>query len=104
MTQFDVFANPVANARTIYPYVVVLQSGAAKTRNEVVVAPITRRANAAGASGRLTPVIRIDDRDYVVVTASLTTLPAADLKRKVTSLAQYRSDLLGAVDLLFFGI
>jgi hypothetical protein len=74
MTQFDVFANPIANALTVYPYVVVLQSRVASTRGEVV------------------------------VTGSLTTLPSADLKRKIANLSSNRSELLGAIDLLFVGV
>lgn len=104
MTQFDVFPNPISSTRSVYPYVVVLQSRAASTRNEVVIAPITRRANAAGAVGRLTPIVQIDGRDHVVVTGSLATIQTVDLKRRVASLADHRSELLGAIDLLFFGI
>jgi toxin CcdB len=104
MTQFDVFVNPVAGARSTFPYVVVLQSKLATIRNEIVVAPLTARAKLPGTMGRLMPVVAVEGREFVVVTGSLATLPLSDLKRQVTNLTEARSALLGAIDLLFYGI
>jgi toxin CcdB len=104
MNQFDVYANPIAAARTIYPYVVVLQSNVANFSHETVVAPIALQTKMAIGSGRLMPQVNIEARDYVVLTASLTTLPTSDLKRLVANLGGQRAALLGAIDLLFFGV
>jgi hypothetical protein len=56
------------------------------------------------AAGRLTPIVRIDDQDYVVITQSLTSLPAHDLERRIANLQSCRQSLMAAVDLLFFGM
>lgn len=104
MTQFDVFPNPIPSLRTTHPYVVVLQSDLVASRIEAIVAPLTARSRVAGAAGRLMPVVALADREFVVLTQALTALPARDLKRRVGNLSTRRAELLGALDLLFFGI
>ena len=103
MTQFDVFANPNARSRAIYPYVVNLQSDVSSGRSDRIVAPLALRSKFP-SGGRLFPVVRMDERDYVVATSALTAIPSIDLKRRLANLSAFRSDLLGAIDLLFFGI
>ena len=104
MAQFDVYTNPVTAARRAYPLVIALQSDLIALGSEVVVAPMAPRRLLAGASGRLTPIVRVDDLDYIVITQSLTSLPASDLERRIANLQSYRQSLTAAVDLLFFGI
>jgi toxin CcdB len=102
--QFDVFANPVSAARAALPYVVVLQSDITTTSVEAIVAPLALRSKFSEAAGRLLPHVSFDGRDFVVIAASLAALPIADLRRKVGNLAEYRAELLGAIDLLFYGV
>ena len=104
MAQFDVFANPVAAARRAYPLVIHLQSDLLPGSTDIVVAPLAPHRELAGGSGRLSPVVAIDDEPYAVLVRSLTNLPASDLKRRIANLARYRESLLGAVDLLFYGV
>jgi toxin CcdB len=102
--QFDVFANPVSAARAALPYVVVLQSDITATNAETIVAPLALRSKFPELAGRLLPRVALDDREFVVVTASLAALPLTDLKRKTGNLAAHRGELLAAVGLLFFGV
>jgi toxin CcdB len=104
ITQFDVFPNPSKLVRANYPFVVVLQSDVAANRIETVVAPIAPSAKVSVAGGRLLPGVTFDDRAFTVVTNALTTVPTGELKRPVANLSAFRSDLLGAIDLLFFGV
>jgi len=104
VAQFDVFTNPVTAARRAYPLVIGLQSDLIALGTEVVVAPMAPRRLLPGAAGRLTPIVRIEDQDYVVITQSLTSLPARDLERRIANLQAYRQSLMAAVDLLFFGV
>jgi toxin CcdB len=104
MSQFDVFANPVTSARRAYPLVVCLQSDLIAGGADVVVAPLASRRSVPGTIGRLTPIIRIDEQDYVVLTNSLTSLPAKALQQRLANLSSYRQSLTAALDLLFFGI
>jgi toxin CcdB len=104
MQQFDVYANPVSSARRAYPLIICLQSDLLSDGTEVVVAPMVPRRSLAGAAGRLTPAVAIDDQEYIVLTNSLTSVPARDLVQRTANLLAYRQQLMAAVDLLFFGI
>ena len=104
MTQFDVFATPSPSVRAAYPFVVILQADVSANRVETVVAPIAPRVKVPAAGGRLLPLVSFNDREYVVLTSAMTTMPSADLKRKVANLVQFRARLLDAIDLLFSGV
>ena len=69
-----------------------------------VVAPIAPRVKVPTAGGRLLPLVSFNDREYVVLTSAMTTMPGADLKRKVANLVQFRARLLDAIDLFFSGV
>ncbi len=104
MAQFDVFANPVVAARRAYPLVVILQSDLIAAGDEKVVAPLAPRRGVSAVAGRLSPVVQIDETEYIVLVQSLTKYPARDLGRRSANLTHHREALLGAVDLLFYGI
>jgi toxin CcdB len=104
MAQFDVFANPVAPAKRSYPLVICLHSDLNASGTEAVVAPLALRSALPSATGRLAPIVRIDDQDYLVLTNNLTSLPVRDLGRRIANLSSHRQSLMGAIDLLFFGI
>jgi toxin CcdB len=104
MTQFEVFANPIARARPSYPFVVVLQADVARGGLERAVAPVAPRAAFPAITGRLTPIMVIGRGEFVLLVPSLTTLPVQSLGRAVASLADRRDEILGAIDYLFFGV
>ena len=64
MTQFEVFANPVARARASYPFVVMLQADVARGGRERVVAPVAPRAAFPVVAGRLTPIMAIERDEF----------------------------------------
>ena len=102
MTQFDVFVNPIPAARSAYPFLVAMQSDFAPMAALQIVAPIaTHSAFAAG--GRITPVVQIRGESHAVLVPRLTAIPTADLTSHVGSLSQARSELLAALDFLFYG-
>ncbi len=56
------------------------------------------------AAGRLSPVVRFEEGEFVVFVGSLETLPNASLSKRLANLMSYRLSLLAAIDLLFYGI
>jgi toxin CcdB len=104
MTQFEVFANPVARARSSYPFVVMLQADVARGGPERAVAPVAPRAAFPVIAGRLTPIMAIERDEFVLLVTSVTTIPVHSLGRAVSSLADRRHDILAAIDYLFFGV
>lgn len=104
MAQFDVYPNPVPGARSRYPYVVCLDSDLLAGRSHRVIAPLARSDGMPGRAGRLTPEVPIDDVSYAVIVTAIVTLPSSELTHRVANVARRRDDLLGAVDLLFYGV
>ncbi len=103
MAQFDVYMNPVAAARSTYPFVVAMQSDWATHSLYQMAAPIAARGPFT-AGGRLTPTVDIRGQQHVVLVPHMAVLRTRDLNSHVASLAGARSELLAAIDLLFFGL
>ena len=104
MLQFDAFPHPVASLRCIYPLAVNLRSALIAPGEDTVIAPLVPRREFPEMPGRLSPVVTIDEDEYVVIIEKLTTVPVHSLSRRIANLSSHRESLLGAVDLLFFGV
>ena len=104
MAQFDVFVNPVVGARRSYPFVVALQSDYAQSERDQIVAPLVPLLSMPKVVSRLTPRVSVDGSEHMVLVPALTGLRFRDLMKRHASLASARSQLLGAVDYLFFGV
>jgi toxin CcdB len=104
MAQFDVFANPIAATRRAYPLVVALQSDFAQYAREQIVAPLVPQASMPNVISRMTPIVALEGSKHLVLVPALTGMRASDLKGRHGSLASARSELLAAIDFLFFGV
>jgi toxin CcdB len=105
MAQFDVFVNPVQNARRSSPYVVAMQSDFTINGAEQLVAPIASIDFGQSAGGRrVMPAVALQGHELLVVVPRLTVMQSRDLIEKVSSIATARNELLAAIDYLFFGV
>ncbi len=104
MAQFDVYPNPDRTSRAQYPFVICLQSALLADRASQLVAPLVPRSGLATLTSRLAPLVRLDDAEYAVLVTSLETLPGNLLSRCIANLSHHREELLGAIDLLFYGV
>jgi toxin CcdB len=102
MTQLDVFANPNRRMRPSYPLLAVLQARVVDGKTRVV-APLIPATVGLPVS-RLLPVVEHQGQRYAVAVELVTNLPARLLRDPVGSIAQYRDDLIRAIDWLFCGI
>jgi len=103
MQQFDAFANPDAQLRQRFPFIVCLQAQALADHTTQVVAPLIRRSVLPDAAGRIAPLVAIDEEQYIALVPRLTSVPTRMLKARVANLARHRNELLAAVDLVFYG-
>ena len=71
---------------------------------EQLVAPIASIDYAPSAGGRVMPIVALQGHDLVVVVPRLTVMRSRDLLEKIASLATTRTELLAAIDYLFFGV
>jgi toxin CcdB len=104
MAQFDVFVNSIAATRRAYPFVVVLQSDFARDGRDQIVAPVVPLRLIPKVISRLIPILALDGSEHMVLVPALTGVLGRDLKERHASLASARSELLAAIDYLFFGV
>lgn len=104
MRQFDVFENPISRARKAYPYVAVLQSDAAETGRDRIVAPLVLRTQLTGTVGRMTPHVKVRGVEHVLLVPSTTAMATADLDAFRDEIKSHRNDIVAALDLLFLGV
>jgi toxin CcdB len=104
VSQYDVFDNPIPQARWAFPFVAVLQSELADTGRDRMVAPLVPRARMTGAVGRLTPVVKVAGVEHVLLVPRMTAMVATDLRTVIDGLTVYRSDIVAALDFLFLGV
>lgn len=102
--QFDVFPNPVLQARRAFPWVAALQSDLADTGRDRVVAFLAPRSKFSALPGKLMPLVRVNSEHCVLLVPSLTNLPAVDLKQVVGNIGSHRHDIADALDYLFLGM
>jgi len=103
--QFEVFENPIAAARQIYPLIAVLQSDVADTGRTQMVAPMAvEAAMRLKPAGRLTPIVRIANDAYVVWVHDMVAMRSSDLKRSKGDIGAARDAIKAALDYLFHGI
>jgi len=104
MAQFDVVPHPIASLRQAFPLAVILRSDLIAPGEETVIAPLVPRRHFPSATGRLSPIVRIDEEDYVVLVDRLVTLQVRSLPRRIANISAHREAIQGAIDLLFFGV
>ena len=100
----EVFPNPLVRARRVYPYVVVLQADIAATGRDRVIAFVVARRQIGPVTGRLMPIVEIGGQEFVVLMPSITNVAVTELRRAVGDLTAYRSQIVNALDWMFFGI
>jgi toxin CcdB len=104
MAQFDVFVNSIAATSGAYPFVVALQSDFAQDGRDQIVAPVVPLRLIPKVVSRLTPIVVMDGSEHMVLVPALTGVRLRDLRERHASLASARSELLAAIDYLFFGV
>ena len=104
MSQYDVFDNPIPQARRAFPFIAILQSEIVDTGRDRIVAPLVPRTRMSGTVGRLTPLVKVADVDHVLLVPRMTAIAATDLRAVKDRLTAYREDIVAALDFLFLGV
>ena len=103
MRQFDVFPNPIVQARRVLPFVIPLQSDRATGGRERVVAPLALSSAVPDRNDRLALNVDVDGRALVLLIPFMTNVRASDLPKPSTNLASERDRIIAALDYLFLG-
>ena len=104
MARFDVYPNPGAHTNTT-PYLLDVQSDLLDGLDSRVVIPLRSLEHFANVKlpTRLTPVLRIDGKDFLLETPKMGSVPRRILKASVACLAEEQDQITGAMDFLFQG-
>lgn len=104
MARFDVYPNPGPQAGTT-PFLVDVQSNLLDGLDSRVVIPLRSLEHFAKVKlpARLTPVLTIQGKKYLLETPKMAAVPLRILKDPVCSLADDQAGITGALDFLFQG-
>lgn len=105
MQQFSVYTNNSKNKK-IYPFFINVQSDLLDHLSTRLVMPLALKHAANSQVKALSPVLSVDQEDYVILTSLLTTTDVKNLNADclITNAAHLRDELVAAIDLLVLGI
>lgn len=104
MAQFDVYRNASPDTAVVIPYVMEVQADLLVSLATRVVVPLYRQDVISSPIDQLHPVFLFLGERLVLSTAELAGIPKAMLGESVGSLAEYRAEIIAALDFLFSGI
>lgn len=105
MSQFTVYKNEDKATRKTYPYFLNVQNDLLDELNSRVVIPFSTPGSIKHRDAKkLCPLIKIDGKEFVLLTHQISTVPASFLKTQVAEVATFRSEIISAIDILFTGI
>jgi len=104
MARFDVYPNPSSHAATT-PYLLDVQSDLLDGLDSRMVIPLRSLEHFAQVKlpTRLTPLLTIEDKDYLLETPKMGAVAQRILKTPVVSLANEQAHITAALDFLFQG-
>ncbi|RUO21390.1 CcdB family protein [Aliidiomarina haloalkalitolerans] len=105
MAQFDVYPNPSKTSKAHYPYLVDIQSSLLTNLASRIVVPLGKHSAFGDQAMRgLTPEITFDGQELLLLTPQVSSVPEKHLKNPIGSLAHFRDQIIGALDLAITGI
>ena len=102
MNQFDIYANPIAKGKKLYPFVCLLQNKLFNDLSSQVIAFVA--CDESIAFDKVSVQIEIGSQDYFICLNVLATLENSRLNEFVENVSDSREDILSAYDTLFTGI
>ncbi|MBK7003012.1 MAG: CcdB family protein [Rhodoferax sp.] len=103
--QFDVYANPSARMREVYPYVVDVQSDLLSALATRMVVPLAVTALAdKDLPRRLCPLITVHDKPLMLVPFEAAPLDKRLLRTEIASIRERSHEIIAAMDAVLSGI
>jgi toxin CcdB len=105
VAQYDVYANPNAQQRQAFPYLVELQSDQLDHYATRLMMPLARLSGApAHLPRRLTETVEVEDEHLHLAAHLCAPVPAKLLRRPMTSLQHEASVFVDALDAVVSGV
>lgn len=104
MPQFAVHRNKNRRTQTQFPFLVDVQADLLSELSSRVVIPLAKAPKLTrNPIGRLTPLIKIDGEQYILLTPQLAGIRSTELGPVVANLVEQRQIIVAAIDLLITG-
>ncbi len=105
MSQFDVFKNTNSSTRSLYPYLIDIQSDTLRNLQTTVVIPLIAKKDYTSKSlSNLHPLFIISGESYIGLTTLIAGIDKNALGDKTTSLSHHRDSIIAALDFMITGI
>lgn len=105
MPQFAVYKNRNSATRGRFPLLLDVQSDLLEPLSTRIVVPLSPVATARHmVMKQLTPILKIDNKQYVMLTPQLAGVSTRELGQPVGTATTERATIIGALDLLITGI
>ena len=105
MAQFDVYINKNRSTKTLYPYLLEIQSNLLSELQTTVVIPLTVENKYSGEKlTTLHPVFEITGKQYLAITTLIAGIERSNLNKKISSLSESRDEIISALDFMITGI
>ena len=104
MAQFDVYINTNPNSKSIYPYIIDIQSSLLESLDTRLVIPLIQSAKFGDkAIKNLTPSILVKGQSFFVLSPQIAAIHKKNLGKLVENCISYRQTIISSVDFLITG-
>ena len=104
MPQFTAYQNKNTQTKKLIPFLLDVQAELLDELQTRVVVPLTSVENgAAKQMSRLTPLLKIDGKSYLMLTPQLAGINKKELGKPVADLSSSRTEIVAALDFLVTG-
>jgi toxin CcdB len=105
MAQYSIYQNINPVSKKVYPYLLDVQSMLLNTLDTKLVIPlINKKEYETAIIKNLNPVIKIDKKEYVVITQQMAAIKNNSIGSLVCDCLNKRQEILSAIDFLITGI
>ena len=105
MAQFSLYQNLNPVSKSIYPYLLDVQSTLLSSLETRLVIPVsTKKRFEKEIIKNLNPIIRIENKEYVVITQQMAAIQNKSIGASVCDCLSSRQDIISAIDFLITGI
>jgi len=103
MAQFDVYENEDADSKKHIPFLLDVQNSLHNDLATRVVVPLLSASLGEYGIKKLCPQFNIRGQDVIMGTPEMAGYPGRNLRNKVTSFTEQRTEILAAIDFLLNG-
>jgi len=105
MSQFTVYKNKNPKTKKTFPYLLDIQSDLLEELRTTVVIPLGKYSIVkAQVMSKLCPIVEIEGSRYAALTQQLAGIDRNLLGAEVTSISNYRTEFINAIDFIVSGI